>query len=66
MQIERPCNPALLIESVPFWYSTIPMFIWNCDMGFLQHTFCYWGIWPAFGSIFERVEPFSINAEELN
>ncbi len=42
-----------LAASVPFWYTAIPIFIWDRDMGFRQHTFTYrvvvWGIWPAFG-----------------
>jgi len=42
-----------LIASVPFWYSAIPIFIWDRDMGFRQRTFTYWvfvwGMFPAFG-----------------
>lgn len=42
-----------LIGSVPFWYTAIPMFIWDRDLGFRENTFHYWvvvwGIWPAFG-----------------
>ena len=42
-----------LIASVPFWYTAIPIFIWDRDMGFRQDTLNYWvitwGIWPAFG-----------------
>lgn len=42
-----------LIASVPFWYTAIPIFIWDRDMGFRQNTLNYWvitwGIWPAFG-----------------
>ena len=42
-----------LIGAVPFWYTAIPIFIWDRDMGFRQNTFTYWvivwGIWPAFG-----------------
>jgi len=44
-----------LIGSVPFWYSAIPIFIWDRDMGFRQSTCFYWcivwGVWPAFGVI---------------
>jgi hypothetical protein len=42
-----------LIASVPFWYSAIPIFIWDRDMGFRENTFQYWvvvwGMFPAFG-----------------
>lgn len=42
-----------LIGSVPFWYSAIPIFIWDREMGFRENTINYWvivwGIWPAFG-----------------
>ena len=42
-----------LIGSVPFWYTAIPIFIWDRDMGFRQKTFNYWvivwGIWPVYG-----------------
>lgn len=42
-----------LIGSVPFWYTAIPIFIWDRDMGFRKNTFTYWvvvwGMWPAFG-----------------
>jgi hypothetical protein len=44
-----------LIGSVPFWYSAIPFFIWDRDMGFRRNTVYYWcivwGLWPAFGVI---------------
>ncbi len=43
-----------LMASVPFWYSAIPLFIWDRDMGFRQNTPSYWGVWgmfPAFGII---------------
>jgi len=44
-----------LIASVPFWYTAIPIFIWDRDLGFRQNTFTYWaiiwGMWPAFGII---------------
>ncbi len=42
-----------LVGSVPFWYSAIPIFIWDRDMGFRKNTFTYWvvvwGMFPAFG-----------------
>ena len=42
-----------LIASVPFWYTSIPMFIWDRDLGFRQPTVYYWvvvwGMFPAFG-----------------
>lgn len=44
-----------LMASVPFWYTAIPIFIWDRDMGFRSNTFGYWvviwGIWPAFGIV---------------
>jgi hypothetical protein len=43
-----------LMASVPFWYSAIPLFIWDRDMGFRQNTLSYWVVWgmfPAFGVI---------------
>lgn len=42
-----------LVASVPFWYTAIPIFVWDRAMGFRRNTFTYWvfvwGIWPAFG-----------------
>jgi len=42
-----------LAASVPYWYSAIPIFIWDRDLGFRQNTFTYWvfvwGMFPAFG-----------------
>lgn len=42
-----------LAASVPFWYTAIPIFIWDRDLGFRQSTFTYWvfiwGMFPAFG-----------------
>ena len=42
-----------LMASVPFWYTAIPIFIWDRDMGFRENTFTYWvivwGMFPAFG-----------------
>ena len=50
-----------LVASVPFWYTAIPIFIWDRDLGFRQNTFNYWvivwGIWPAFG-VLEGVYSF--------
>ncbi len=50
-----------LIASVPFWYTAIPIFIWDRDMGFRQNTLYYWvvvwGMFPAFG-ILEGVYTF--------
>ncbi|NNK31851.1 MAG: hypothetical protein HKP03_06285 [Xanthomonadales bacterium] len=44
-----------LMASVPFWYSAIPIFIWDRDLGFRQNTVWYWvvvwGLFPAFGLI---------------
>jgi hypothetical protein len=42
-----------LVASVPFWYSAIPIFVWDRDMGFRQNTLTYWafvwGMFPAYG-----------------
>ena len=42
-----------LVASVPFWYTAIPIFIWDRDLGFRQNTFTYWafiwGMFPVFG-----------------
>ena len=50
-----------LMASVPFWYSAIPIFIWDRDLGFRQNTVFYWvivwGIFPAFG-VFEGLYCF--------
>jgi len=44
-----------LVASVPFWYTAIPIFIWDRDLGFRQKTFTYWvfiwGMFPAFGVV---------------
>lgn len=44
-----------LIASVPFWYASISIFIWDRHMGFREPTFGYWvftwGLWPAFGVV---------------
>ena len=40
---------ALWRPSVPFWYSAIPIFIWNRDLGFTQNTLYYWVVvWSMF------------------
>ncbi len=42
-----------LAASVPFWFTAIPIFIWDRDLGFRQNTITYWvvvwGMFPAFG-----------------
>ena len=42
-----------LVASVPYWYTAIPIFIWDRDMGFRQNTVMYWvviwGMFPVFG-----------------
>ena len=44
-----------LMASVPFWYTAIPIFIWDRDMGFRENTFMYWvivwGMFPAYGVV---------------
>lgn len=44
-----------LMASVPFWYTAIPIFIWDRDMGFRRNTIGYWvviwGMWPAYGIV---------------
>lgn len=44
-----------LMASVPFWYTSIPIFIWDRDLGFRRPTVTYWvvvwGMFPAFGVI---------------
>ena len=44
-----------LMASVPFWYTAIPIFIWDRDMGFRKNTFTYWvivwGMFPAYGVV---------------
>ena len=44
-----------LVASVPFWYTAIPIFIWDRDLGYRRNTFTYWvivwGMFPAFGII---------------
>lgn len=42
-----------LVASVPFWYTAIPIYVWDRDMGFRKNTLYYWvvvwGMFPAFG-----------------
>ena len=44
-----------LIASVPFWYTAIPIFIWDRDLAFRESTAMYWvvvwGMFPAFGVV---------------
>ncbi|HSF87279.1 MAG TPA: hypothetical protein VLG28_16695 [Acidimicrobiia bacterium] len=50
-----------LAASVPFWYTAIPIFVWDRDLGFREKTFMYWvvvwGMFPAYG-ILEGVYTF--------
>ncbi len=41
-----------LAASVPFWYTAIPLFVWDRDLGYRKNTFTYWvtwGMFPVFG-----------------
>lgn len=42
-----------LVASTPFWYTAIPIFIWDRDLGIRENTFTYWvviwGMFPAYG-----------------
>ena len=44
-----------LVASVPFWYSAIPIYVWDRDMGFRKDSLTYWvftwGMFPAFGIV---------------
>ena len=43
-----------LVASVPFWYSAIPLFVWDRDLGVRRPTWSYWLAWamfPAFGVV---------------
>ncbi len=43
-----------LMASVPYWYSAIPLYIWDRDLGFRRKTLGYWiswAIWPFFGVV---------------
>ena len=50
-----------LVASVPFWYTAIPIFVWDRDLGYRKNTFTYWvfiwAMWPAFG-VFEGIYCF--------
>lgn len=36
--------------SVPFWYTAVPLFIWDRDLGFRRSYWALtWGIFPVFG-----------------
>jgi hypothetical protein len=41
-----------LVASVPYWYTAIPIFVWDRDLGFRQNTVTYWvviwGMFPAY------------------
>jgi hypothetical protein len=41
-----------LVASVPFWYTAIPLFVWDRDLGIRKNTVMYWATWgmfPAYG-----------------
>ena len=41
-----------LIGSVPFWYSAVPLLVWDRHMGYGDGTVKYWVLWglfPAYG-----------------
>jgi len=44
-----------LVASVPFWYTAIPIFVWDRDLGFRRNTVFYWvvvwGMFPFFGLV---------------
>lgn len=44
-----------LVASAPWWYTAIPIFIWDRDMGFRKDSVTYWvftwGMFPVFGVI---------------
>ena len=41
-----------LMASVPFWYSAVPLFIWDRDMGFRKNYWMVtWGMFPVFGML---------------
>jgi len=44
-----------LVASVPFWYTAIPIFIWDRDLGFRKNTIYYWvvvwGMFPVYGVV---------------
>ncbi len=51
-----------LVASVPFWYTAIPIFVWDRDLGIRRNTVMYWviiwGMFPAFG-LLEGIYAFS-------
>ena len=51
---------------MPFWYTAIPVFIWDRDMDFRKNTLNYWvvvwGMWPAYG-VLEGVYCFLVLLE---
>lgn len=54
MMLGQQCGFLLaLVASVPFWYTSIPIFVWDRDLGFRQNTLTYWivvwGMFPAYG-----------------
>ena len=39
-----------LVASVPFWYTAIPLFIWDRDLGYRKNYWVFtWGMFPVFG-----------------
>lgn len=43
-----------LVASVPFWYSSIPLLVWDRDLGVRRPTLTYWVTWalfPAYGVV---------------
>ncbi len=41
-----------LVGSVPFWYSAVPLFVWDRDLGFRgRHWFVTWSMFPLYGVI---------------
>ena len=43
-----------LAASVPFWYSAIPLFVWDRDLAIRRPTWSYWvawGMFPVFGVV---------------
>ncbi|MGI9603160.1 MAG: hypothetical protein ACR2QE_14835 [Acidimicrobiales bacterium] len=43
-----------LMASVPFWYSAVPLYVWDRDLGFRKRTVTYWvswAVWPVFGVV---------------
>ncbi len=43
-----------LMASVPFWYSAVPLLIWNRALGIQKNTardWIAWGVFPAYGLV---------------